>query len=380
MMIKQKICVCWQCCRKIYLYLPLIVLLFWVYFPFAANIFSSNTELMDNRPLMPKPTKLTSHFAQEFTDYYNDTFAGRKKLIVKYVKLKQKLKIDTGQYFYGQKGWMFYDSAKVNNANSMLDYYAEVMPTDDELEQMRLGLEAEKQFYQKYGASYLLLVAPNKENIYSEYMPERMQKKRVSDYSFSDAGADYLNQNGISVLNLKPAFRTAKKDIPYHLYYKKDTHWNALGGYIGFYALMQKLRDFGVGGRLLPLTTEMITEAGMVGQDMHPTDKDMSYAVSYLDDKTFVRTVVRENKIIVYDNANPVSDKTIMIIGDSFAGALLPYLAKNYRRVVNVAAGIKDLGFYKDAMVEYKPDVVVRELVERYFRMLVNNGKLYRQD
>lgn len=62
---------------------------------------------MDNRPLHEKPVKFTRNYAREFEDYYNDTFAGRKKIISKYVKLQKKLKIDAGQYFYGQDGWIF---------------------------------------------------------------------------------------------------------------------------------------------------------------------------------------------------------------------------------------------------------------------------------
>ena len=126
--------------KKIYFLLPLILLMVAVYYPFAANMFVGNTELLDNRPLKSKPTKFSSTFSRDFEEYYNDTFAGRKKLIVKYVKLKQKLKIDTGQYFYGQDGWMFYDSAKVNNGNSMLDYYASVLFDDAQLQQMYKGL------------------------------------------------------------------------------------------------------------------------------------------------------------------------------------------------------------------------------------------------
>ncbi len=379
-MIKQKVCACWGCCRKIYCYLPMAVLLFWVFYPFVLNLVSSNTELLDNRPLKTKPTDFGTHFSQNFTDYYNDTFAGRKKLIVKYVKLKQRLKIDTGQYFYGQHGWMFYDSAKVNNANSMLDYYATVKFDESESQQMVAGLKLEKAFFERYGAQYMIVVAPNKENVYSEFMPERMQKMRVSDYSLSDAGADYANANGIRILNLKPVLLQAKNKVPYRLYYKKDTHWNSLGAYEGFYALMQDLQRLGAGGVLQPLTSEMISSAGLVGQDMHPTDKDMSYAVKYLDGKSFEKTVVKAGKIIVYDNKNPVSDKVILLSGDSFAEALLPYLAKNYKRVVNVPNGLKDLKFYEDVMTTYKPDVVVKEIVERYFRLLVNAGKLYRQD
>ena len=323
-----------QYLKIIYCRFPLIFLLGAIFYPFVANLFFSNTALLDNRALKTKPQKFTSHFSQDFTDYYNDTFAGREKLIVKYIKLQQKLQLDTGQYFYGQKGWMFYDSIKVNNGNTILDYLGNVFLENDELEKLKTALEKEKSFYEQNGAKYLLMVVPNKENVYAEYMPERLQKLRKSDFSLSDAGMKYLQDNTtIQVLNLKPILLAAKKNYQYPLYYRKDTHWNSLGGYIGFEALIKSFNEMGLGGKVQSLLPEMISEAGLVGQDMHPTDKDMSYQVAFLSEKAYTKTEVVANRIIVYDNQNPLSNETILVVGDSFAGGFLPYLAKVYLRL-----------------------------------------------
>ena len=66
---------------RIYMLLPAALLLYWVFVPFVANLFGSNTELLDNRPLNEKPVKFTRNFARDFENYYNDTFAGRKKFL-----------------------------------------------------------------------------------------------------------------------------------------------------------------------------------------------------------------------------------------------------------------------------------------------------------
>lgn len=364
--------------KKIYLLLPFILLMVAVYCPFVANMFSSNTELLDNRVLSPKPVKFSSDFSRNYEQYYNDTFAGRKKLVVKYVKLKQKLKIDTGQYFYGQNDWIFYDAAKVNNGNTVLDYLGAAVWDNEELEQLTKALEKEQAFYEEKGAKYLLMVVPNKENVYAEYMPERLQKIRKSDSSLSDIGIKYLQENTrIEILNLKPILLAAKTNCPYNIYYKKDTHWNALGAYIAFESLLKSFNKLGIDGTAKPLLSEMITTAGLIGQDMHPTDKDMSYHVSFMDDRSFEKKEIVPNKVIVYENQNPLVDKVILIIGDSFAGEIIPYIAKVYRRVINIPAGVKDLSFYQDIATEYMPNLVVHELVERYFSRLGSLEKLY---
>ena len=144
---------------RTYMLLPALLMLFIVFYPFAANLFYTNTEIMDNRPLHEKPVKFTRNYAREFEDYYNDTFAGRKKIISKYVKLQKKLKIDAGQYFYGQDGWIFCDSIKANNGNTLVDYYAEVYFDDEELEKMAQGINMAYDFYAKRGIKYVISVS-----------------------------------------------------------------------------------------------------------------------------------------------------------------------------------------------------------------------------
>lgn len=267
----------------LYRLLPGFIFCLMVFWPFAANIFFSNTELLDNRPLHEKPTRLDKNFSRDYEAYYNDTFAGRKKLVSKYIKLQQKLKIDTGQYFYGDKGWMFYDSVKVNNGNTMVDYYGEVRFDEDELKAMAEGINKAADFYAARGAKYLIVIAPNKEGIYSEYMPERMQRARSSDKSRMDAAVEYLKKHTKAVfVNLKEPILEAKNDFPYRLYFKKDTHWNNIGAYIGFEAIAHALNGMGYRVPLKPLTPEMITESGKQHVDMHPEAMEMNYRIDYL--------------------------------------------------------------------------------------------------
>lgn len=49
----------WRRVFSLYMLLPAALMLYWVFVPFAANLFSSNTALLDNRPLNHKPEKLS---------------------------------------------------------------------------------------------------------------------------------------------------------------------------------------------------------------------------------------------------------------------------------------------------------------------------------
>ena len=61
----------------------------------------------------------------------------------------------------------------------MIDYFGEVRFSEEELKQMAEGVEKARAFYAKRGIDYIIVVAPNKEAMYSEYMPDRLQKQRV---------------------------------------------------------------------------------------------------------------------------------------------------------------------------------------------------------
>ena len=81
---------------------------------------------MDNRPLNHKPEKLSLDFAREFEAYYNDTFAGRKKFLKKLAKFKMKWELDNGTTINGRDGWSFYDSGKVPDGYTLVDYFGKV--------------------------------------------------------------------------------------------------------------------------------------------------------------------------------------------------------------------------------------------------------------
>ncbi len=363
----------------IYKLLPAMVFVLMVFGPFAANLFYSNTELLDNRPLKEKPVRFDRNFSKDYEAYYNDTFAGRKKLVSKYIKLQQKLKIDTGQYFYGDKGWMFYDSVKVNNGNTMVDYYGEVRFDEDELKAMADGINKAADFYAARGAKYMIIIAPNKEGIYAEYMPERMQKARSSDKSRADVAIEYLKKHTKAVfVPLKEPILTAKNRFPQRLYFKKDTHWNNIGAYVGIEAIARALNNMGYSVPEKALTSAMIKESGLQNVDMHPDELEMNYQIGYLSDvETDCAQEKGEKYVFVCQNKGRANGKKLMVLGDSFAGALMPFLNKAFQQTVNAPAGNKKLSFYEDLMAKYRPDVVADELIERYFPRYINYERIF---
>ena len=62
---------------------------------------------------------------------------------------------------------------------------------------------------------------------------------------------------------------------------------------------------------------------------------------------------------------------------DSFAEALMPYVNKTFAYSFYAAAGLKKLSEIEAVVDETKPDIVVDELVERYFQRFANYPRIF---
>ena len=363
-----------------YRLLPALVFVYWVFYPFVANLFSSNAELLDNRPLKTKPTELSLDFPKEFEAYYNDTFAGRKRLLKKYGKIQYKLGIDNGITILGQKGWAFYDSAKVPDGYTLIDYFGEVRFSEDELRQMAQGIEKARAFYARQGIDYIIIIAPNKEAMYSEFMPERLQKQRKSDKSRMDLAVEYLQQNTkVKIINFKDALMAAKKDLPMEIYFPLDSHWNEIGSYVGYTAMANYLNKFGYHLPVKKISEDMITVAGSQKSDLDVAGiKDTNYHVAFFDDMKIQCLKSEDNGfMMVFENPQAKEKKTLFMIRDSFGVGLMPYLNKAFQKTIYAHNKHNKREQLEALIKEYKPDIMVDELVERYFDRFLKYNDLY---
>lgn len=279
----------WRRVFSLYMLLPAALMLYWVFVPFAANLFSSNTALLDNRPLNHKPEKLSLDFAREFEAYYNDTFAGRKKFLKKLAKFKMKWELDNGTTINGRDGWSFYDSGKVPDGYTLVDYFGKVRFTEAEMKRMAEGITKARDYYEKRGIKYYLIIAPNKEGLYSEYMPSHLQGDRVSDKSRMDLAVEYLQKHtDVNIINFRDVLTASKHEYGVNLYYPGDSHWNEVGAYVAFEKLSETLSRDGVRGiPRKPLRKEMIGLKGFYSSDLNRLggDEDISYSVDFLSGK-----------------------------------------------------------------------------------------------
>ena len=90
------------------------------------------------------------------------------------------------------------------------------------------------------GIPYLLIIPPNKDTIYPEFMPAAYNK--LHSRSRLDQLLDYMkDHSSVVVLDIREDLFRAKQIEP--VYDVTDSHWNSRGAFIAYQRIMQALSD-----------------------------------------------------------------------------------------------------------------------------------------
>ena len=261
--------------------------------------------------------------------------------------------INSNQVMLGKDEWLFYSSE--NDGNPIDDYMGNNSFTEQEMEETKNNmLSIQKSLGQK-NIEFCLLVPPNKEEVYSQYMPIT---SLMAPQSRTDKLLELLSANGINSVNPKDDLLLF--DQKYRTYYKNDTHWNELGAYIGTRSVME---SFGLD--LPELSDDRIIQGKYAPSDLanmaglkNIFEPDYGYTV--VDAETDNTSIGGE--MVHFYNENARFDKTVFLVGDSFRVAMVPTLRTAFRDVYVVHRS----AYSVDAMIDAHSDYVILEFVERY--------------
>lgn len=206
----------------------------------------------ENRVLKSKPVFNFANilsYPKEFTEYFEDNFGFKKTLtsLNSYYKLKAfHASSKPNSVNIGKDNWLF----SVDPINSG-DYQNKKIYTPEELTKIKHNLEEAKQWHEKRGIHFFVMILPIKSSIYTEYLPDNMKKKNNTSKLIQLR--DYLeNNSSAKIIDLTRELLDAKKTQ--QVYYKQDIHWNFDGGYLGYKKLIQTMSEFN--SDLKPITLE----------------------------------------------------------------------------------------------------------------------------
>jgi hypothetical protein len=166
------------------------------------------------------------------------------------------------------------------------------------------------------------------------------------------------------------------KELEGLLYYRTGTHWNNKGAYIAFINMLKKLGLEGptvkfslqetIPGELIEISK--LNNFPLKNGDTWHANIDHKYKlIRNKNSGLAVNEAFGEQEVVF--NSNPIINKKIWVIGDSFVNALKPYYNATFSEVHylgHVDKRLEDLSIDLEEASE-KPDIVMVLKVERSF-------------
>ncbi len=257
----------------------------------------------------------------------------------------------------GRSDWLFY------SGNDSVSYYKGTnIIGKEQLEGYASIVNHLQKLCDERGIRLQLMIVPNKEQIYSEYMPSyavATPKKRTERL------VEYLQEN--SDCSIIYPIEELKAETPYwQTYFKYDTHWNPVGAFIGTQALYEALGMPSESLQDLDISVVPREEAGdlvLLGElDPARYADDLNYFFYYKPEVYAYATEGNAESMVYRAVSQSGNECRFVMLSDSFRISMLPYLEKDFTDIVVAHRDSADS--IKDSIKE--ADVLVLMAAERY--------------
>ncbi len=320
-----------------------------IFFFFIAFIINSFKAIYKNNQNL---SYVKNHYKNILVNY---TILKRLSFHVIKIKFLLTNNIYSNSVVCGKNNWLFY--CNNNDGDLISDYKALNYPTKEEINKQIKVLTKNYNYLKKKNISFIVFIAPNKGRIYSKYLPDtiQIQNKMTTDYV-----VEQLIASNLSFSIIYPKDELIALSNKYELYYPHDTHWNQLGAYIGYKVLLKEAFNIDSSSLdSLKIYEKTVDSKGdlvsMVKLDKYYSNI-IDYQIKEFDD-------VESKNPESYINNNPLINKSVLVIRDSFADNLNKYLKKAFARVLLVKREEYTLEIFEN----FKPDIVIFESVGRFF-------------
>ena len=265
-----------------------------------------------------------------------------------------------GRVIQGRFNWLYYAGD-----NSIAYYTGSNILSEEEMAEWTALMQNLQNACDEKGIKLGFMIMPNKNQVYPEYMPNytvKTSKKR------EDVFLEYVKSH-TNINFVYPIEELKAEKRYYETYFPYDTHWTQAGAFIGTMAMYKEmgfettnLNDLEV----LPteFTQKGLIDTGSLDEAMYQDDID--YVIVYKPEIQVTwfegeKSFVMPTNVYRATSNNPNNEKLVMI-GDSFRLAMIPYLSQDYSEICvahrnaldEVADDLKD------------PDVLIVASVERF--------------
>lgn len=317
-------------------------------------LFAGPAQPMANEVLAEPPAATTpegsfnDRILADTAKYVGDRFFLRQQLISLDRRLNAALLGTSGQdsVLLGADGWLYF-------RDTLNDYTGVDGLTDRQLGYIAHNLGLMNRYCEENGKQFLFVIAPNKNALYDENMPNFGVKAQVTDAQ----KLQQLLEGSVPYADLFAAFE-GEEEV---LYFAHDSHWNSRGAALGADVIN---RGFGVESSFFgaDFSASQPHEGDLYAM-LYPgsTDPEQDPVYGGKLDFTFTGRATKPDAISL-ETAGQGSGK-LLAYRDSFGNLLFPYLAHSYAEATFSRSVSYDLT--KEA------DFVLIELVQRNLKYLI---------
>ena len=204
---------------------------------------STDPSFIDNRPPAPFPALPRSardvvEFRNGVIKFVGDNFGLRAELVKLNVLIHYRIGVSSiPAVVVGKNGWIF-----LKNDFAIFDQFRALDRFSDAgLDSWIDAMEQYRQWLAVQGIAFMVVVVPNQQTVYPEYMPG--YANRVSPETRLDQLSRRLRERNSKLVfvDLRSTMWAAReKGLLYHQY---ENHWNAMGSFVGYSAIMQEVKN-----------------------------------------------------------------------------------------------------------------------------------------
>jgi hypothetical protein len=342
--------------------------------PLAGQVLASRGEVsgLENRGLAPAPSAADAladwgSFPGRISAWLEDRFGFRRELIVLYLWLDKEIEtMSPRNAVRGDDGWLF------GALDGSLDSYLGRRPfAPGEADAWLDAAVLIRDRAEAAGSAFFIVIPPDKQSVYPEHLSA--YPPQFDNELRRETLARLAGERGLAFVDPTEAMLAAKPEG--RLYYLTDSHWNARGGYVAYRALAEAMLAQGVAIDVVaPERLGWRVEENYRGDlyKLLPTDEGPGESVDHVVIADASPTL-EQLRLPEYDWGGFEGWRMVMpergrssalLLGDSFSGALLPYLYESFDEVTFAHHRVGEVPLW--AIEPGRYDVVVLAVVERF--------------
>lgn len=311
-------------------------------------------EQLAQMPQIQNADGINTEYLADLKKWVNDRFFLRTELISADRWLSGKLLATSGEpdVVLGKDGWLFFQP-------TVKDYTGTEPMSDRDLRYAAHNLSIMARYCRENGKDFLFVIAPNKNSLYGQYMPDLGVTATVRDAQRLHALLDDLD---VPYTDLFSVF--AQQEQP--LYFAHDSHWNSQGAALGADTINQA---FGLQSQYYASDfSQGQTHTGDLYAMLYPglVDPEQNPVCGTPLQYTFTGRATQPDAITLETEGQ--GSGRLLVYRDSFGNLLYPYLADSSASARFSRSTLYDLTL--------EADRVLVELVERNLTYLITYGAI----